>query len=199
MFELELYNGTQDLTNFYTEAERRGFYNNSSHAMLIDYISKYENASLILLLFNKKIIGTVVVHSLSELGILGKDSYRIAARTCVLTHLIEGNRRHTSLRRIKDVPHDHPTSQFLIPACIKLLGNKPMYISTHNGGVGKQNAVHKIFTKVWKEKGLLESPIELEYRGSFQFFWKVNTVAVLETLNPVQWQESKTALNIFLT
>ena len=48
MFELELYNGSQDLTDFYIEAEKRGYTNNSSHAMLIDYIAKYENASLIL-------------------------------------------------------------------------------------------------------------------------------------------------------
>lgn len=199
MFKLEIYNGSQDLTDFYKEAEKRGYYNNSNHAMLIDYITKYENATLILLYFNQKIIGTVVVHSLAELGILGKDAYRIAARTCILTNLITGKRKHTSLRRIKDVPHDHPTSQFLIPACFKLLGNKPMYISTHTGGIGKQNAVHKIFTKVWYDNGLLENPIELEYKRNFQTFWKVNTDKVLKTLEPVQWSESKQALDVFLT
>lgn len=200
MFKLDIYNGTQDLTNFYNEAEKRGYYNNSSHAMLIDYISKYEDAKLILLYNYNNIVGTVVVHSLAELGILGKNAYRIGARTCILTNLIEGPRKHTALRRIKDVPHDHPTSQFLIPACLKLLGNnKTFYITTHTGGIGKQNAVHKLWAKVWNDHKLLSSPIELEYRKSFQTFWKLNVERFNETFIPVQWQESKDALNVFLT
>jgi hypothetical protein len=199
MFKLEVYNGTQDLTEFYKQAEQRKYYNNSNHNMLIDYIAKHKDSTLILLYFNQQVVGTVVVHSLADLGILGKNAYRIAARTCILTHLITGHRQHTTLRRIKDVPHDHPTSQFLIPACFKLLGNVPMYISTHPGGVGKQNAVHKIFTRVWNDLGLLKNPMELEYKGSFQTFWRVDTDRILETLAPVQWPEAKAALDIFLT
>lgn len=199
MFELELYNGSQDLTDFYTEAEKRGYTNNSSHAMLIDYIAKYNDASLILFKNNDKIVGTAVTHSLREMGILGSNAYRIAARTCVLTNLIEGPRKHVSLRRIKDVPHAHLTSQFLIPACLKVLpqGAVP-YITTHTGGVGKQNAVHNLWANVWQDHGLLTDPIELEYRKSFQTFWRVNTQHFWDTLMPVQWPESKTTLDVFL-
>lgn len=200
MFELELYNGSQDLTDFYIEAEKRGYTNNSSHAMLIDYIAKYEDAKLILFKNNNRIIGTAVTHSLREMGILGSNAYRIAARTCVLTNLIEGPRKHLSLRRIKDVPHDHPASQFLIPACLKALpDNSVPYITTHTGGVGKQNAVHNLWAKVWQDKGLLKDPIEMEYKGSFQTFWRVDIEHFWKTFTPVQWQESQDALNIFLT
>lgn len=200
MFELELYNGSQDLTDFYIEAEKRGYTNNSSHAMLIDYIAKYEDAKLILFKNNNRIVGTAVTHSLREMGILGKNAYRIAARTCVLTNLIEGPRKHIALRRIKDVPHDHPTSQFLIPACLKSLPNDAVpYITTHTGGVGKQNAVHTLWARVWQNEGLIKDPIEMEYRGSFQTFWRVDVDRFWETFAPVQWEESQAALDVFLT
>ena len=45
MFEIKLYNNNIDLTDFYIEAKKKKFYNNSSQEILIDYIKKYEDAN----------------------------------------------------------------------------------------------------------------------------------------------------------
>ena len=186
MWKTEIYNGNQDLSNFYLEAEKKGFYNNSSPEMLIGYIEKYNDATLHLLYFKNLIVGTVVSHRLKELNILGKDAHRIAARTCVLTHLIDNWK--SGLKRYNDLVWNNPTAQFLIPACINYVGKEnPMYISTHTGGVGKQNAVHRVWTKAQVNAGILTDPIELEYKGSFQTFWKFNVDTFEEIINANKW------------
>lgn len=186
MWKTEIYNGTQDLSNFYLEAEKKGFYNNSSPEMLIGYIEKYNDATLHLLYFKNLIVGTVVSHRLKELNILDKNAYRIAARTCVLTHLVEGWK--SSLKRYDDLIWNNPTAQFLIPACISHVGrDASMYISTHTGNVGKQNAVHRIWTKAQVDAGILKTPIEIEYKNSFQTFWKVDVDKFEEIINANKW------------
>lgn len=195
MFELKLYNNDIDLSDFYKEAEKKKFYNNSSQEMLIDYISKYEDSKLWILLYNEKVVGTVVAHRLRELGILGKDAYRIGARTCVLTHLI-GKQRVKSLKGKTDIHYSH-ASQFLLPACIEGIGkDKPLYLSTHTGNVGSQNKVHNFWAKHFYMAGVLENPIELEYRGSFQTFWKVNVDKFYETLRLSRWPEAEKVIPI---
>lgn len=197
MFELKLYNNDIDLSDFYKEAEKKKFYNNSSQEMLIDYISKYEDAKLWLLLYDKKVVGTVVAHRLRELGILGKDAYRIGARTCVLTHLI-GKQRVKSLKGKTDIHYSH-ASQFLLPACIEGVGkDNPLYLSTHIGNVGSQNKVHNFWAKHFHIAGVLENPIELEYRGSFQTFWKVNVDKFYETLRLSRWPEAENVIPILV-
>ena len=197
MFELKLYNNDIDLSDFYKEAEKKKFYNNSSQEMLIDYISKYEDSKLWLLFYNKKVVGTVVAHRLRELGILGKDAYRIGARTCVLTHLI-GKQRVKSLKGKTDIHYSH-ASQFLLPACIEGVGkDKPLYLSTHTGNVGSQNKVHNFWAKHFQIAGVLENPIELEYRGSFQTFWKVNVDKFYETLRLSRWPEAENVIPILI-
>lgn len=197
MFELKLYNNDIDLSEFYKEAEKKKFYNNSSQEMLIDYISKYEDAKLWLLLYDKKVVGTVVAHRLRELGILGKDAYRIGARTCVLTHLI-GKQRVKSLKGKTDIHFSH-ASQFLLPACIEGVGkDKPLYLSTHTGNIGSQNKVHNFWAKHFHIAGVLENPKELEYRGSFQTFWKVNVDKFYETLRLSRWSEAEDVIPILV-
>lgn len=197
MFEIKLYNDDIDLTNFYKEAEKKKFYNNSSREMLIDYIKKYEDAKLWILFHNQNPVGTVVAHRLKELGILGKDAYRIGARTCVLTHLI-GQDRVKSLKGRKDIHYSH-ASQFLLPACIEGVGrDKPLYLSTHTGNIGSQNKVHNLWAKHFHKAGVLENPIELEYRGTFQTFWKVNVDKFYDTLKSSRWAEAEEVLPLFI-
>jgi hypothetical protein len=62
-----------------------------------------------------------------------------------------------------------------------------MYISTHTGGVGKQNAVHRVWTKAQVNAGILTDPIELEYKGSFQTFWKLDVDKFEEIINANKW------------
>ena len=195
MFKIKLYNNDVDLSEFFIEAHKKKFYNNSSQEMLIDYIKKYEDAKLWLLLHNNNVVGTVVAHKLEELGILGKDAYRIGARTCVLTHLI-GKDRVKSLKGKTDIHYSH-ASQFLLPACIEGVGrDKPLYLSTHTGDVGSQNKVHNFWAKYFHKAGVLQNPLELEYKGTFQTFWKINVDKFYETLSLSRWSEAEEVIPI---
>jgi hypothetical protein len=45
--------------------------------------------------------------------------------------------------------------------------------------------------------GYLKDPFELEYKGAFQTFWKVDVEHWLNDLSKVQWPESKQVLDVF--
>jgi len=185
-WKIELYNGSQDLDTFFAEAHKKGFYNNNSIDILLNSISNIEETKLWLLYYKNQVVGTNVAHSLKELGILGKNAWRIASRTCVLTHKIDNWK--IGVKNYSDLVWNNPTAQFLIPACIDYVGKKnPMYISTHNGDVGKQNAVHRVWTKAQVEAGILKNPLELEYRGSIQTFWQVDVDVFKKIINQHRW------------
>lgn len=195
-YKLEIYNGNQDLTEFYIGATERGFYNNSSKEMLIDYIAKYENSTLFLLYYKNRIVGTSVSHSLKELGILGKNAYRIAARTCLLPH--DNISRIYTYNQIKT--HQGPAPQMLIPVCIEHVGkDKPMYISSNQNETGSQKVVHRLYCPLMHKIGILGDPIELEYKGTIQYFWPVNVAEYYKQLEQYGWNEAKNVLNIFST
>ena len=198
MYKLEKYTN-QDLTQFYKDAEVKGFYNNSSKEMLLDYIEKYNDTQMFLLYWNDRVVGTSVCHSLKELGILGKNAYRISARTCIINNYIGGTRAH-SVHNYRHSPMNHWTSQMLTPVCMYAVGlDKPQYISTNTNEVGSQSKVHRIWSKIMHDQGYLKDPIELEYKGSFQTFWRVDVEFYLKKLNENIWPETKEALDIFLT
>jgi hypothetical protein len=168
MFEITEYNDLINLTKFYKEAEQRGFYNNASKKMLIDSISNEQEWNVWLLYYNKQIVGTTAAHSLD---IMGKNCYRIAARSCVFTD--KTHRRGHTLR--KDiVRHQNPTSQFLIPACIEWKLNSNLYITSNEHEQGTQRQVHKIFCPALEKSGCLTREAEKQYRGHKQTFWKLN-------------------------
>jgi len=199
LYRLEIYNGTQDLTEFYAGAEAKGFYNNHNKTVLIDYIKNYEDATLFLLYYKDKVVGTSVSHSLKQLGILGKDAHRISARTCVLNNLIDGERAH-AVHNYRHSPMNHWTSQMLTPVCMYYVGlDKPQYISTNTLDTGSQSKVHKIWSKIMHNQGYLRDPIELEYKGAFQTFWRVDVEYYLKKLEENMWPETELALNIFRT
>ena len=201
MWKIETYNGSQDLTNFFVEAEKKRYYNNSNADMLLSSLDNEEEATLFLLYNFDKIVGTVVTHKLHGLEILGKNAYRIGARICMLGHLVQGQRNHNTLRNLRGAPrpHDHPSAQFLIPACIEHCGrDNPLYISTHASPIAKQRAVHTRWAPEWRKQGFLEDPIELEYRGTFQSFWKFKVNEYYEEMKDERWQEAEEILPLNL-
>jgi hypothetical protein len=190
-YKLEIYNGTQDLTDFFKEAVKKGFYNNSSKEILIDTFNHLENSTLFLLYYKDKIIGTSISHSLKELGILGNDAYRIAARTCLLPH-DKINKVYT-YNQIKH--HQGPAPQMLMPVCIEYVGrDKPLYISSNENESGSQKSVHRLYCPLMNKIGVLDNPIELEYRLNIQSFWKLNVDEYYRQLNENFWPEAKIAL-----
>lgn len=195
-YKLEIYNGTQDLTEFCLIAKQRGYFNNSNKKILIDYIAKHEDATLYLLYYKDKIVGTSLSHSLKELGVLGKNAYRIAARTCLIPH--DNITRMYTHNQIKT--HQGPAPQLLIPVCIEHVGkDKPLYISSNENATGTQQHVHHLYCPLMKKIGILKEPIELEYRGTFQYFWRVDVDEYYKQLNQYGWESAKNILSVFST
>ena len=73
-YKLVKWTAELDLTDFYLEAERRGFVNNSSQKMLVDSLSREKEWCVWILYYNDQAVGTVGAHSLPELG---PNAYRI--------------------------------------------------------------------------------------------------------------------------
>lgn len=171
MYRIEKYNCTQDLTDFFKIAESRGFYNNSSKDALYNNLTHFNDYAVHLLYYNETCVGNVSTHSLEELNILGVNAYRIAARTCLLPH--DNISRIYTKKQI--VEHQGPAPQILIPTSIEYAGrNNNLYISSNKSSVGTQKLVHEFYCPLLNKTGVLCDPIDLEYRGSIQSFWKMN-------------------------
>jgi hypothetical protein len=171
-----------DLSEFYREAERRGFVNNSSQKMLIDSIAKEREWAVWILYHNDQAVGSVAAHSFDE--VMGPNSYRIAARTCVFTDKLTGTYSN-ALRTISVITkHQNPTAQFLIPACIEWCpkGSK-MYITSNESKVGTQRRVHTIFGPALEKQGVMKREKQVLYRGTLQTVWKFDPEIFYQQIN----------------
>jgi hypothetical protein len=167
-----------DLTEFYQQAHERGFENNSSQHMLVDCFRKEDSWAVWMLYYNDVVAGSVAAHSLDFL----KNSYRICARTCVLTNLLPLD--HLRSLKYTCQQHQNVTAQFFIPQCIEWAGaNNDLYITTHPSGVGTQKLVHNIYCPALEKTGALTRSFEKEYRSHLQTFWKLNVDVFLQQLN----------------
>ena len=167
-----------DLTEFYAEASRRGFVNNSSQKAMIDCFRDEREWCVGVLYYNDKAVGSVGAHSIDE-------GYRICARTCVFSDMLPVNTIRT---RNQIITHQHVTAQFFMPVCIEW-AKGDMYITTHPSEVGTQRLVHTIWGPSLEKTGVLTRAFEKEYRGHIQTFWKLNTDVFLEQFDKVdKWQ-----------
>lgn len=196
-WKLETYKN-QDLSQWFATAEKKGYYNNSSAEMLFNLLETEEDAKLFLLYYKDNIVGNVIAHKIKSLNILGKNAFRIAARLCVANNLIDGEREFKSLRSVnQEINHDHVSAQFLYPACIEYAGREnPLYISTLNDPIASQRAIHKRWAPYWHRMGILDAPIELEYRMKFQSFWKFNVENFYSSLRQQRWPEAQEVVPI---
>lgn len=178
MYSLVKWSPELDLTEFYAEAERRGFVNNASQRMLVDSLTKEREWCIWILYYNNIAVGSAGAHSLPELG---PNAYRICTRTCVFTDLLPHHQLRALNYTIKQ--HQNATAQFFIPACIEWAKDADLYISSHPSNVGTQRLVHTIYCPALVETGALERTCELEYRGHLQTFWKLSVPTFLEQLD----------------
>jgi len=197
MFYIQEYNKNLDLTDYYNLASERGFYNNDSQEKLIDTWQHMYRWQLWFVYFGNQIVGSVVAHSLEELGILG-DAYRIAARTCSFDDLTKSR---SGLRTANAVINRHQTitGQILLPLCVEWAGrDKNLYISSNENDVGTQKIVHRRYCPGLQKIGVVDAPIDLEYRGAIQSFWKFNVNTYYNQLKQDQWSDAKSALFEYL-
>lgn len=79
MYKIVPWTADLDLTEFYAEAEQRGFANNASQRVMIDCFRNERTWAGWILYQDEKAVGSVVAHSFPEMG---EDAYRVLARTC---------------------------------------------------------------------------------------------------------------------
>ena len=167
-----------DLTDFYEQANCRGFVNNNSQKTMIDCFRNERAWCVWILYYNDIAVGSVAAHTIDE-------GYRICARTCVLSDLLPLNTLRT---RNQIITHQHITAQYFMPACIEW-AKDPMYITSHPSNVGTQKLVHNIWGPSLERTGVLTKSFEKEYRGHVQTFWKLNVDVFLEQLEKVKWKQ----------
>ena len=170
-----------DLTDFYAEASARGFENNSSQQRLVDCFKNEREKQVWILYCNDIAVGSVAAHSFDD--VMGPNSYRIAARTCVLTNKLPGV-YGSAMRTISVITkHQNPTAQFLIPACIDWAPNgAKLYITSNESKVGTQRRVHNIFGPALERQGVMKRVKDVHYRGTDQTVWEFDPVEFYKQL-----------------
>lgn len=178
MYKIVLFSDDLDLTEFYAKALARGYKNNSSKFWIKDCFRNEQRSQTWILYYNENPVGSVVAHTFPEMGL---NSYRIAARTCVLTDDIPTPSLRT---RNQIITHQHATAQFLIPSCIEWAGKEnDLYITSNNLESGSQRLVHNIYFPSMAKSGQVSCVCELDYRGSMQTVWKLHVDRFYEELN----------------
>lgn len=174
-FRVVEWNETIDLAQFYQEAEQRGFTNNSSQRVMIDCFRNEREFKVWILYYKDEPIGSVAAHTFD---IMGEDSYRIAARTCVFTDKLDG--AYGKALRTKSVITElqNPTAQFLIPACLSWTPQgADLYITSNELEAGTQRRVHRTFGPLMQKQGIMEPVDNKLYRGAMQTVWSFDAAA----------------------
>ncbi len=194
MFHIQTYNNDLDLTDYYSLARERGFYNNDSKEKLVDTWLHMDRWQVWILYYNDQVVGSIAAHSLEELGVLG-DAYRIAARTCTFDDLT-GQRKTLRTANTIIARHQNLTAQLLLPLCVEWAGkDKDLHISSNENDTGTQKYVHRLYCPGLKKAGVLEEPVDLEYRGAIQSFWRMNVDEFYRQMDEHWWPEARTALD----
>ena len=185
MFTLIPWTEDLDLDEFYAEAARRGFDNNSSQKKMIDCLKNEKEWAAWILYQDKKAMGSVAAHSFD---IMGPNSYRICVRTCILPH--ERTYKAVISARRAIAEHQNLTSQYFIPQCIEWAGkDKNLYITSNENSSGSQKLVHTIFFPTLAKTGVMTRIGDIFYRGTDQTVWQLNTEQFLKELEIApKWQ-----------
>lgn len=178
MYSITEWNQDLDLVSFYKKAKEQGFENNSSQKHMIDCFRNEREWNAWILFYKEKPVGSVAAHSLD---VFDQPSYRICARTCILTSQLP----KTSLRTLAGiVNHQNYTAQFLIPVCLEWCPlDADIYITSNQSSTGSQRLVHDIFCPTLEKTGVLSFKENRIYRGISQSFWKVNRSVFFDQLN----------------
>lgn len=179
MYKIIPWHEDLNLEEFYTQAKNRRFINNASQQMLVDCFSQEKEKQIWILYYNDVAVGSVAVHSFDD--VMGANTYRIAARTCVFSDMLPIRSLRT---RNEIITHQHVTAQFLIPACLEWVpANSRVFITSNNTSVGTQKLVHKIFAPAMAKTGQMKKIKETFYRGTNQTVWELFPDKFYQQLN----------------
>lgn len=168
MFKIVKWSQELDLTEFYAEAERRGFANNASQKAMIDCFRNEPEWSAWILYQNEKAIGSVAAHSFE---VMGNDCYRVLARTCTFGDARPNHGLITPKKLIAE--HQNLTDQFLLPTCIEWTKGKRIYATSNESRVASQRLVHRYYFPTLAELGIVERVGDIFYRNTEQTVWQI--------------------------
>lgn len=176
MYKLIEWSQNLDLSDFYREAEKRGFTNNSTQRMLVDCFNNEREKQVWILYYNDVAVGSVAAHSFD---IMGENCYRICARTCVFSDLLPLQSMRT---KNEIITHQHITGQFFIPKCLEWAKGR-VFITTNENDAGTQRLVHRIFAPAMVQSGQMKKINDIEYRGTNQTVWELFPDKFYQVLN----------------
>jgi len=164
------------LTEFYAEAERRGFANNSSQKAMIDCFKNEREWAVWILYQDDRAVGSVAAHSFPEMG---PNAYRVLARTCTFGDARPNGGLITTKKLIAE--HQNLTDQFLLPTCIEWAKGE-LYATSNESTVASQRLVHRHYFPTLAKLGIAERVCEMNYRNTDQTVWRIYPDKFLENL-----------------
>lgn len=178
-FEIIPFSDELDLTDFYAEAERRGFANNASKKAMIDCFRNEKEKQVWILYENKRAIGSVAAHSFDD--VMGPNSYRILTRVCTFGEARPEKGLITAKKLVAQ--HQNLTDQFLLPQCIEwVAGRGRMYATSNASKVASQRLVHSIYFPTLEKLGIVSRIKDVHYRYTDQTVWEIHADKFLENL-----------------
>jgi hypothetical protein len=177
MYKIIPWNVDLDLTDFYLEAGRRGFVNNSSQKAMIDCFNNEQEKQVWILYQDDKAVGSVAAHSFPEMG---PNAYRVLARTCTFGTARQNGGLITPKKLIAE--HQNLTDQFLLPACINWAKGE-LYATSNESTVASQRLVHKHYFPALEKLGIVKFICNLNYRNTDQTVWQIYPDKFLKNLS----------------
>ena len=177
MYKIIPWSEDLDLTEFYAEAEQRGFANNASQQVMIDCFRNEPEWAAWILYQDNKAIGSVVAHSFNEMGL---DCYRVLARTCTFGTARPTDGLITPKRLIAE--HQNLTDQFLLPVCLEWTKGKRVFATSNESIVASQRLVHRHYFPTLAKLGIVERVCEMNYRSTDQTVWRIYPDKFLDNL-----------------
>jgi hypothetical protein len=185
MYQIKEYQRGMDLSIFYQMCLARGVMNNASPKSLIDTFQQQKFFKLWILFYNNIPVGSTVAHNFDD--VMGEHSYRICARTCVLSDMLPI--KHI---RTKDgiINHQNVCSQIFIPVMLNALpSNSKCYITSSDKDEASMKKVNGIWAKLLSKQGVLERVKDVFYRGANQTVWFLNREQFLKQLEQhTRWE-----------
>ena len=176
MYKIVPWSEDLDLTEFYAEAEQRGFANNASQKVMIDCFRNEPEWAAWILYQDDKAVGSVAAHSFN---VMGPNAYRVLARTCTFGTARQNGGLITPKKLIAE--HQNLTDQFLLPACISW-AKGDLYATSNESKVASQRLVHRHYFPTLEKIGIVKRVCEINYRHTEQTVWQIYPDAFLENL-----------------
>jgi len=178
MYNLVEWSPKLDLTDFYNEASRRGFVNNSSQKAMIDCFNNEQEWMVWILYENNCAIGSVAAHSFNDVM---PGGYRILTRVCTFAEARKDKGLITPKRLIAE--HQNLTDQFLLPKCIEWVAGRGRMFATSNASKeASQRLVHSYYFPTLAKLGIVEKIKDVHYRHTDQTVWEIHADKFFENL-----------------